>query len=83
MSFRNPFTPTLDGVIDRLQMRLNARATAATREWWTRYLVHHPQVVRALRRPSGRIGATTLRVASRERLTAETHRAGVSKDPKK
>jgi 3-methyladenine DNA glycosylase AlkD len=38
MSFHNPSTPTLDGVIDRLQMRLNTRAKAATREWWTRYL---------------------------------------------
>ncbi len=30
ISFRNPSTPTLDGVVDRLQMRLNTRATAAT-----------------------------------------------------
>jgi 3-methyladenine DNA glycosylase AlkD len=34
----NPSAPALDGLIDRLQLRLNARATAATREWWTKYL---------------------------------------------
>ncbi len=31
-------SPTLDGLIERLQLRLDARATAATREWWTKYL---------------------------------------------
>jgi hypothetical protein len=31
-------SPTLDGLIERLQLRLNAHATAATREWWTKYL---------------------------------------------
>ena len=30
--------PALDGLIDGLQARLEARATAATREWWTKYL---------------------------------------------
>jgi 3-methyladenine DNA glycosylase AlkD len=30
--------PALDGLIERLQLRLNAHATAATREWWTKYL---------------------------------------------
>jgi 3-methyladenine DNA glycosylase AlkD len=30
--------PALDGFIERLQSRLDARATAATREWWTKYL---------------------------------------------
>jgi 3-methyladenine DNA glycosylase AlkD len=30
--------PTLDGLIERLQVRLDARATTATREWWTKYL---------------------------------------------
>jgi hypothetical protein len=38
VSFRNPSIPTLDRVIDRFQLRLNAYATATTREWWTRYL---------------------------------------------
>ena len=38
MNLSNPSTPTLDGLIERLQVRLNARATAATREWWTNYL---------------------------------------------
>ena len=38
MNLRNPSAPALDGLIDRLQLRLNARATAATREWWTKYL---------------------------------------------
>jgi 3-methyladenine DNA glycosylase AlkD len=33
-----PSAPALDGLIERLQLRLNAHATAATREWWTRYL---------------------------------------------
>jgi 3-methyladenine DNA glycosylase AlkD len=30
--------PKLDGLIDALQVRLDAHATDATREWWTRYL---------------------------------------------
>jgi 3-methyladenine DNA glycosylase AlkD len=30
--------PVFGGIIDRLQLRLNARATVATREWWTKYL---------------------------------------------
>jgi 3-methyladenine DNA glycosylase AlkD len=38
MNRSNPSAPALDGLIDRLQLRLNARATAATREWWTTYL---------------------------------------------
>jgi 3-methyladenine DNA glycosylase AlkD len=38
MNLGNPSVPALDGLIDRLQSRLNARATAATREWWTKYL---------------------------------------------
>jgi 3-methyladenine DNA glycosylase AlkD len=38
MNLPNPSAPALDGLIDRLQLRLNARATAATREWWTKYL---------------------------------------------
>jgi hypothetical protein len=38
MNLPNPSAPTLDGFIDRLQLRLNARATAATREWWMKYL---------------------------------------------
>ncbi len=38
MNLRNSSAPALDGLIDRLQVRLNAHATAATREWWTRYL---------------------------------------------
>ncbi len=33
-----PSAPALDGLIERLQLRLNAHATAATREWWTKYL---------------------------------------------
>src|SRR3712207_5223739 len=33
-----PSTPALEGLINSLQLRLNARATAATREWWTKYL---------------------------------------------
>ena len=31
-------TPALESLIDGLRVRLNARATAATREWWTKYL---------------------------------------------
>jgi 3-methyladenine DNA glycosylase AlkD len=38
MNRSNPSAPALDGLIDRLQLRLNARARAATREWWTTYL---------------------------------------------
>jgi 3-methyladenine DNA glycosylase AlkD len=38
MNLRDPSAPALDGLIDRVQSRLNARATAATREWWTKYL---------------------------------------------
>src|SRR5215207_5673358 len=38
MNLRKPSVPALDALIARLQLRLNARATAATREWWTKYL---------------------------------------------
>ena len=38
MNLRNPSAPALDDLIGRLQLRLDARATAATREWWTNYL---------------------------------------------
>ena len=38
MNLRNPSAPALDDLIDKLQSRLNASATAATREWWTKYL---------------------------------------------
>ena len=38
MDLPNPSAPRLDGLIERLQLRLNARATAATREWWIKYL---------------------------------------------
>src|SRR3712207_5998698 len=38
MNHHNPSTSVLEGLIDRLRLRLNARATAATREWWTKYL---------------------------------------------
>ena len=38
MNLPNPSTPALDDLIGRLQVRLNALATAATREWWTKYL---------------------------------------------
>ncbi len=38
MNLPNPSAPALDGLIDRLQLRLNALATTATREWWTKYL---------------------------------------------
>jgi 3-methyladenine DNA glycosylase AlkD len=38
MNLRKPSVPALDAFIARLQLRLNARATAATREWWTKYL---------------------------------------------
>jgi 3-methyladenine DNA glycosylase AlkD len=38
MKYRDPASPTLGSLIERLQLRLNAHATAATREWWTKYL---------------------------------------------
>ena len=38
MNLPDPPAPALDSLIDRLQSRLNASATAATREWWTKYL---------------------------------------------
>ena len=38
MDYRELSAPTLDGLIEKLQLRLNAHATAATREWWTKYL---------------------------------------------
>ena len=38
MNHRDLSSSTLDGLIERLQSRLDARATAATREWWTKYL---------------------------------------------
>jgi 3-methyladenine DNA glycosylase AlkD len=38
MNLRRPSARALGGLIDRLQLRLNARATDATREWWTKYL---------------------------------------------
>jgi DNA alkylation repair enzyme len=38
MNHRHPSAPKLDGLIERLQLRLNEDARAATREWWTKYL---------------------------------------------
>jgi 3-methyladenine DNA glycosylase AlkD len=38
MNLRKPSAPAFGSLIDRLQLRLNASATAATREWWTKYL---------------------------------------------
>jgi 3-methyladenine DNA glycosylase AlkD len=38
MNLPNSSAPVLEDLIERLQLRLDARATAATREWWTRYL---------------------------------------------
>ena len=38
MNLRDPSAPALDGLIERLLLRLNACATAATREWWAKYL---------------------------------------------
>jgi 3-methyladenine DNA glycosylase AlkD len=38
LNHRDHSSPTLDGLIERLQLRLNTHATAATREWWTKYL---------------------------------------------
>jgi 3-methyladenine DNA glycosylase AlkD len=34
----DPSSPALEGLIERLQLRLNAHATDETREWWTKYL---------------------------------------------
>src|SRR3712207_5853265 len=38
MNHHNTSAPVLEGLIDRLRWRLNARATVAKREWWTKYL---------------------------------------------
>jgi hypothetical protein len=38
MNLHDPSAPALDDLIERLQLRLNACATAATSEWWTKYL---------------------------------------------
>jgi 3-methyladenine DNA glycosylase AlkD len=38
MNHRDRPAPTLGGFTERLQLRLNEYATAATREWWTKYL---------------------------------------------
>jgi 3-methyladenine DNA glycosylase AlkD len=38
MNHRDLSSSTLDGLIEGLQLRLNAHATTATREWWTKYL---------------------------------------------
>ncbi|HLL38585.1 MAG TPA: DNA alkylation repair protein, partial [Rubrobacteraceae bacterium] len=38
MNHRDLSSSTLDGLIEGLQLRLNAHAMTATREWWTRYL---------------------------------------------
>jgi 3-methyladenine DNA glycosylase AlkD len=38
MNHRDLSSPTLDGLIESLRLLLNAHATAATREWWTKYL---------------------------------------------
>jgi 3-methyladenine DNA glycosylase AlkD len=38
MNHRDLSSPTIDGLIERLQLQLNVHATAATREWWTKYL---------------------------------------------
>ena len=38
MNHRDLSSPTLDGLIERLQLRLNEGAKASTREWWTKYL---------------------------------------------
>jgi 3-methyladenine DNA glycosylase AlkD len=38
MNLRNPSVPELDDLVERLQLRLSARATVARREWWTKYL---------------------------------------------
>ena len=38
MDPRNPSAPAVDGAIGRLQARLDACASAATGEWWAKYL---------------------------------------------
>jgi 3-methyladenine DNA glycosylase AlkD len=38
MNHRDLSSSTPDGLVEELQLRLNAHATTATREWWTRYL---------------------------------------------
>src|SRR4028119_1032475 len=38
MNHRELSSPKLDGLIEKLQLRLSAHATAATRECWSRYL---------------------------------------------
>jgi 3-methyladenine DNA glycosylase AlkD len=38
MNLPDSSAPVLEGLVNKLQLRLNARATAATREWWTKYL---------------------------------------------
>jgi 3-methyladenine DNA glycosylase AlkD len=38
MDLRNSSEPPLDALIDGLKSRLDARAMAATREWWAKYL---------------------------------------------
>ena len=38
MNHRDLSSSTLDELIEGLQLRLNAHATTATREWWSRYL---------------------------------------------
>jgi len=38
MNLRDSSSPALDDLIGSLRLRLNTRATAATREWWTKYL---------------------------------------------
>src|SRR5215207_8611685 len=38
MNHRDLSSSTLDGLIEGLQLRLNAHAKTATREWWTKYL---------------------------------------------
>ncbi len=38
MNLPNPSAPAPDSLIEGLQLRLNASATSATREWWTKYL---------------------------------------------
>ena len=38
MNHRDLSSPTPGGLIEGLQLRLNAHTTVATREWWTKYL---------------------------------------------
>ena len=38
MNLPNHFSPALEDLIERLQLRLKAHATDETREWWTKYL---------------------------------------------